>query len=52
MIWIILVTLYLILGFRFEKPDDWNLIKKISAHVMWLPMFILILFVLREYKSK
>lgn len=52
MIWIIITTIYLLIGFYFSKPDEWNIFIKIIAHIFWLPVVVgLYLILLFAYKK-
>ncbi|WP_169911356.1 hypothetical protein [Evansella clarkii] len=48
MLWIILASLiYLLIGFFFSKPDNWNMIQKVLAHIFWLPLVIFVVIIVR-----
>lgn len=42
MIWIIIAIVYLLIGFFFSKPDEWNIFIKIIAHIFWLPVVVVL----------
>lgn len=45
------VTLYLLIGFYFTKPDG-PFYTKVLFHISWLPLLLFILFILWADKGK
>lgn len=52
-LWIIggLTVVYLLVGFIFEKPEEFPWYVKVLMHLFWLPIIIVILFALREWSG-
>ncbi|MGK4040857.1 hypothetical protein AB0Y20_01050 [Heyndrickxia oleronia] len=44
--WITISVSYLLLGFCFSKPDEWNKTQKVLSHIFWLPLAAIIYSVL------
>jgi len=48
MIWIGMVFFYLLIGFYFTKPKEWNRFQKIAGHLFWLPVIVYIIWKLKK----
>ncbi|ALA47862.1 hypothetical protein SUNDANCE_46 [Brevibacillus phage Sundance] len=47
MILFISIMIYLLIGFYFKKPEEWNLATKILVHIFWLPIILFLIIIIR-----
>jgi hypothetical protein len=47
MIWLILLAIYLLIGFFFKKPEEWDVLTKVLVHIFWLPIVVFIIIIIR-----
>jgi hypothetical protein len=51
-IFLIIVTAYLLFGFAFKKPKEWSLLGKVIGHILWLPILIIIMFIFKDKNTR
>jgi ABC-type dipeptide/oligopeptide/nickel transport system permease subunit len=47
--WLIGIIVYLIVGYYFKTPDNWNWYQRILSGVLWFPMVALALITVSAY---